>query len=178
MAVPTAMPAGPQVLWSLNCALCLQLRVAHCVLRVHQLNSSWLPEALLTTLRRHKAIFMQPDLPILLSLPRPRIVNDHVLEETPPCHWTLWAKRGRNSAGGTCMMPVSQTQRKQQRQNAPFKSMTFSVFAPRTGLGPVESTCHRSVPSSARSFFLRSYMWHVGKIFERQCNKYVSKYAF
>lgn len=34
---------------------------------------------------RAQAIFMQPDLPLLLSLPRPRIVNDHVLEETLPC---------------------------------------------------------------------------------------------
>lgn len=55
---------------------------------------SELPEALLTILGGHKAIFMQPDLPILPSLPRPRIVNDHVLEETPPCRWCSESRGG------------------------------------------------------------------------------------
>jgi hypothetical protein len=70
-----------------------------------------LPEALLTTLGGHKAIFMQPDLSILPSSLRPRIVNDRVLEETPPCHWMLCARRrrSRSSAGGTCKRPSSQT---------------------------------------------------------------------
>lgn len=66
------------------------------------------PEALLTNLGGHKAIFMQPDLPLLPSLPRPRIVSDHVLEETPPCNWMLWAKKRGSSAEGIYMRPSSQ----------------------------------------------------------------------
>lgn len=68
-------------------SFCLLLSVANSLQRAPRA-SSW-AEVLLTTLGRHKAIFMQPDLPILPALPGPRIVNDHVLEETPPCHWVL-----------------------------------------------------------------------------------------
>lgn len=113
MVAPAAVAAGLQVLllpplllvfMASCCPLCAKSTLAcGCQRLCLQL---W-------ALRRHKAIFMQPDRPILLSWPRPRIVNDHVLEETPPCHCMLWAsKRRRNSAGGTCMMPISQTQRK------------------------------------------------------------------
>lgn len=84
-------------------SLCLLLGLAKSMQRAVQA-WSW-PEALLTTLGGHKAIFMQPNLPILPSLPRPRIVNDRVLEETPPCHWVLGAKRRGNRAGGPCMRP-------------------------------------------------------------------------
>lgn len=50
------------------------------------------------------------------SLPKPRIVNDHVLEETPPCPWVLRAKRKRSRVGGTCMRPNCKVHRKLQRQ--------------------------------------------------------------
>ena len=70
---------------------------------------SW-AEALLTVLGGHKAIFMQPDLPFLPSWPGPRIVNYPVLEETPPCHWVLWAKKRGNRAGSTVMKPGHKAQ--------------------------------------------------------------------
>lgn len=116
---------------------------------------------------------MRPDLPILLSLPRPRIVNDHVLEGTPPCRWTLWAKRRRNSAGGTRAVPVSQIQRRQQRQKAPFKSTAFPVLAPRTGLDPEKRTL--LTPHCPLWFFLslNLHMICVYKISDRQLNRYI-----
>lgn len=89
-------------------SLCLFLSTANSMQRALQA-WSW-AEALLTTLGRHKAIFMQPDLPILPSLPGPRIVNERVLEETPPCHWVLGAKRMGSKAAGTCMRPSLKAQ--------------------------------------------------------------------
>lgn len=64
-------------------SLHLFLFIANSMQRVLQA-WSW-AEALLPTRGGHKAIFMQPGLPILPSLPWPRIVNDCILEETPPC---------------------------------------------------------------------------------------------
>lgn len=40
----------------------------------------------------------------------PRIVSDHVLEETSSCHWVFRAQRKGNSAGGACERPNHKAQ--------------------------------------------------------------------
>lgn len=40
----------------------------------------------------------------------PRIVSDHVLEETSPCHWVFRAQRRGSSAGGACERPNHKAQ--------------------------------------------------------------------
>lgn len=170
IAVLIAVPDG-QVLWFPCCSLRLWLRAAHCVLRVHRLvaargpayNSEKAQGNLYATWPAHPPLLAQAkNSQWSCSGRNPTLSLDALSQEEEEQCWRH-----------TCVVPGSQIQRRQQRQNTPFKSTTFPVLAPRTDLDLVKRT--HLTPQCPLELFLslNLHMICVYKISDRQSNKYM-----
>lgn len=154
IAIPTAVPAG-QVLWFPCCSVCLWLRAAHCVLRVHRLvaargpahNSEKAQGNLYVTWPAHPPLLAQAkNSQWSCSGRNPTLSLDTLSQEEEEQRW-----RHMHGASQPNLEEATKAE-------CSFQTHHFPSFGPKDWFRPgKENTPHPSVPSRALSFSELTY---------------------